>query len=149
MRGIFSPHVIKKIMTGGVSLSQITFLGYQNVLWHYHDIVTTRHYAMRHVMINIAIRPISRHIAMMTFWQKHWFSPSFSIVLSQCLNVMKCRKLIQSNHNIAITLQLRCDYIMKCHDEIPTSWYVTTCVAIWKKLKKPNLIIINWVFSWF
>ena len=35
------------------------------------------------------------------------------------------------------------------HDKILTSQCVATCVVIQKKLKKPNLIIINRVFSWF
>ena len=141
MRGIFSPHVIKKIMTGGVSLSHITFLRYRDASRRFRDIVATHHNAMRRVTINVAIRLTSR--------QKRRFPPDFPIVLSRRPNVTTRRKSNQSNHDVAITSQLRCDYVTMRHDEISTLQCVATCVAIRKKLKKPNLIIINRVFSWF
>ena len=136
-------------MTGRVSLSHITFLGYQNASRHYRDVVATHHNVMRCVVINVVIRPTSQHVVTMTFRQKRRFPPSFPIVLSRRPNVTTHRKLNQSNHNVVITSQLHRDYVTMYHNVILTSWYVVTCVAIWKKLKKPNLIIINWVFSWF
>ena len=140
MRGIFSPHVIKKIMTGGISLSHITFLCYQDA---------SRCYAMRRVVINVAIRSTLRRVATSMSRQKRRFPPDFPIVLSRCPNITTRRESNQSNHDVAIMSRLRCDYVMMCHNEISTSRCVATCVVIRKKLKKPNLIIINRVFSRF
>ena len=123
-------------MTGGVSLLQITFLGYWDMSQHYHDVVTT-------------CCDMSQLMSRQRCPDKNLDFPSFSIVLSQHPNVTMRHKSIWSNHDVVITSQLRCDYIAMRHDEISTSRYVTTCVKIQKKLKKPNLIIINRVFSRF
>ena len=149
MRGIFSPHVIKKIMTGGVSLSHIMFLGYRDTSRRYRDVVTTCCKAMQCVVINVVIRPTSQHIATLTSRQKRRFPPDFPIILSRRPNVTTRRKSNQSNCDVAIMSRLHRDYVMMRHDEISTSRCVATCVAIRKKLKKPNLIIINRVFSRF
>ena len=83
------------------------------------------------------------------FQQKRQFSLIFPIVLSQRLNVTTRCKSNQSNCNVMIMSRLHRDYIVMRHDVILMSWIVTTCIAIWKNLKKPNLIFINQVFSWF
>ena len=136
-------------MTGGVSLSHIMFLGYRNVLRRYRDVVATRRNAMQHVMINVMIRPTSWHVATSTSRQKRRFPPDFPIVLSRRPNVTTRRESNRSNRDVAITSRLRRDYVTMRHDEISTSRCAATCVVIRKKLKKPNLIIINRVFSQF
>ena len=136
-------------MTGGVSLSHIMFLRYQDASRRYHDVVATRRDAMRCVAINVVIRPTLQRIATSTSRQKRRFPPDFPIVLSRRPNVTTRRKSNQSNCDVAITLRLRRDYVTMRHDEILMSRCVATCVAIRKKLKKPNLIIINRVFSRF
>ena len=90
-------------MTGGVSLSHITFLRYQDVSRRYRDVVTTRCNAKRRVAINVTIRPTSRHVATSTSRQKRWFPPNFPIVLSRHPNITTRRESNQSNCDVAIT----------------------------------------------
>ena len=94
-------------MTGGVSLSHITFLHYRYASRRYRDIVAMRHDAMRRVAINVAIRPTLRRVATLTSRQKRRFPPDFLIVLSRRPNVTTRRKLNQSNHNVAINVMIR------------------------------------------
>ena len=109
MRGIFSPHVIKKIMTGGVSLSHITFLGYWDALRRYHDVVATCCDVMRRVTINVVIRPTSRLRRSDKNIDFSWFSNHF-IATSKRHDALRIKsEESQRRDYVAIVLWLRHD----------------------------------------
>jgi len=145
LRGIFSPHVIKKIMTGGVSLSHITFLRYQDALRRYRDIVGCD--AMRCDVSRLTSRYDRRRDT--SRLRRPDKNVDFPPIFRSFYRDARTSRRVANQIRAIATSRLRRNYVTMRHDEISTSRCVATCVVIRKKLKKPNLIIINRVFSRF
>ena len=124
------------------------------MLWHYCNVVKTCCDVMWCVAINVVIQTTSQQQGPNKNINFSWVFRLFyhDTRTSQHITNQIGKAIAMSwlYHNcVVIMLQLCRNYITMRHNEISMLRCVTTCVTIRKKFKKPNLIIINRVFSRF